>query len=77
MTDAPTPLNYHSRNGTVFRTDNFFQGKILYCRPEGLSDALFAADCIEFGGFHGTNIWPTLPYFQGYDTTRIEAVTGI
>jgi hypothetical protein len=63
-------IEYIAHHGTTFQSAKAL-GKITITRPERLADALFAADCIEFGGFHGTQIHPKLQSFQGYDCIAV------
>lgn len=65
-------IDYESHNGTHFVTDRTLKGNIKVFRPEKLSDAKFAADCIEFGGWHGATIHPELNGFSGYDCINVS-----
>lgn len=73
-TDFMNEIDYFARFGTTF-TAHKKLGAVTVNRPAHLPDEQFAADCIEFGGWHGTSIHPDLVSFQGYDTTTVTIGT--
>jgi hypothetical protein len=66
-------LVYRAKFGSVFKaTRSDLRAGVAVEHPDFLSADQCMRDCVEFGGWHGTNVHPYLNGFSGYDTVRLE-----
>lgn len=71
------PYSHNGRHGTEFKSDRCdLASGVEVTKPEGITDAQFAADLAEFGAFHALNIREDLNGFSGYDCVDYTVIQG-
>ena len=75
MDEKKIKLSHMCGNGTMFKCETLNLSTVVYVEDAyDIPPMLLNADFMEFGAWHGLQIYDKLQSFQGYDTVEYELV---